>query len=92
MRFHNLIDREDAAYLDFQSASGDLLRKLLQRSAHKIGRLASIRSEALYVANVDGTSERKLLPDSGFDYHASYSDDGKWIVFTSERSGYGEAD
>ncbi len=46
----------------------------------------------LYVANADGTGEHKLLSSNGFDYHASYSSDGQWIVFTSERVGYGQAD
>src|SRR5262245_58522260 len=46
----------------------------------------------LYIANSDGTGERKLLPESVFDYHASYSADGKWIIFTSERTGPGQAD
>src|SRR5579864_166606 len=41
----------------------------------------------LFVANADGSGERKLLPNPGFDYNASFSPDGKWIVFTSERSG-----
>jgi Tol biopolymer transport system component len=45
-------------------------------------------SEAdLFIANADGTDERKLLTAPGFDYNASFSADGKWIVFTSERSG-----
>src|SRR6266581_1093169 len=46
----------------------------------------------LYIANSDGTDERKLLTASVFDYHASYSADGKWLVFTSERTGLGQAD
>lgn len=46
----------------------------------------------LYVANADGSDEHPLLPTSGFDYHASYSADGRWIVFTSERNGFGQAD
>jgi len=49
----------------------------------------------LYVANSDGSGERRLLPDSnGLDYDASVSPDGKWIVFTSERDkdGSGQAD
>ena len=46
----------------------------------------------LYVANADGSAEHRLLPAGGFDYHATYSRDGKWIVFTSERTGYGQAD
>ncbi len=46
----------------------------------------------LYVANSNGTAERRLMPAGGFDYHASYSLSGKWITFTSERSRYGQAD
>jgi dipeptidyl aminopeptidase/acylaminoacyl peptidase len=49
-------------------------------------------SSELYIANSDGAGERKLLRESVFDYHASYSADGKWIVFTSERTGLGQAD
>lgn len=46
----------------------------------------------LYIANADGSDERKLLQQSVFDYHASFSADGKWVVFTSERNGLGQAD
>jgi Tol biopolymer transport system component len=46
----------------------------------------------LYVADADGSNERKLLPDSQFEYHASFSPDGRWITFTSERNGDGNAD
>jgi dipeptidyl aminopeptidase/acylaminoacyl peptidase len=56
-----------------------------------MNRIGPARSE-LYVANADGSAEHKLLNSSAFDYHASYSYDGKWTVFTSERSGYGQAD
>jgi Tol biopolymer transport system component len=57
-----------------------------------MNRIGPSQSE-LYVANADGTGERKLLSTAGgFDYHASYSSDGKWIVFTSERGGFGQAD
>src|SRR5258708_4394457 len=41
----------------------------------------------LFIANADGTGERKLLSASGFDYNGSFSADGKWTVFTPERSG-----
>ncbi len=45
----------------------------------------------LYVANADGSGERALLPPANVrDYDASYSADGKWIVFTSERDGEGD--
>src|SRR5258705_7899660 len=56
-----------------------------------MNRIGPSKSE-LYVASPDGSGEHNLLPTTGFDYHASYSYDGKWIVFTSERSGYGQAD
>lgn len=57
-----------------------------------MNRIGPSQSE-LYVANADGSGERKLLSTSGgFDYHANFSPDGKWIVFTSERNGLGKAD
>ena len=49
-------------------------------------------SSELYVAQADGSDERKLFTTSGLDYHASYSPDGQWIVFTSERDGLGQAE
>ena len=49
-------------------------------------------SSELFVANSDGTGEHPLLAKSGFDYHASYAANGKWISFTSERNGFGQAD
>jgi Tol biopolymer transport system component len=41
----------------------------------------------LFIAKADGSDERPLLPKPSFDYNASFSSDGKWIVFTSERNG-----
>jgi Tol biopolymer transport system component len=55
-----------------------------------LNRVGPVTSE-LYVANADGTDEHKLLPTPGFDYHASFSNDGQWIVFTSERDGLGQS-
>jgi Tol biopolymer transport system component len=49
-------------------------------------------SSELYIANTDGTGERKFLQNSVFEYHASYSADGKWVLFTSERNGLGQSD
>ena len=49
-------------------------------------------SSELFIANSDGTGEHPLLSKSGFDYHASYAANGKWISFTSERNGFGQAD
>jgi Tol biopolymer transport system component len=56
-----------------------------------MNRIGPTKSE-LYAANADGTGVHKLLTTNGFDYHASYSYDGKWIVFTGERYGLGQAD
>ena len=52
-------------------------------------------SMTLFIANADGSGEHRLLPDStGMDYDPSFTADGKWIVFTSERDsdGSGQAD
>ena len=55
---------------------------------NRIGPSAS----TLYIANSDGSDERPLLAASGMDYHASFSPDGAWITFTTERNGDGQAD
>lgn len=70
----------NAASNDMNGASGTML----------LNRVGPVTSE-LSVANADGTDEHKLLPTPGFDYHASFSKDGQWIVFTSERDGLGES-
>ena len=49
-------------------------------------------SSGLYIANPDGTGERKFLQTPGFDYNASFSADGNSVVFTSERNGDGNSD
>ena len=41
----------------------------------------------LFIANADGTGERPLVAARDLDYDASWSRDGAWIVFTSERNG-----
>jgi len=49
-------------------------------------------SADLYIAKPDGSDERRLFDGGGLDYHASFSPDGQWIIFTSERAGLGQAD
>jgi Tol biopolymer transport system component len=39
------------------------------------------------VAKADGSDEHPLLPAPQFDYNASFSADGHWVTFTSERNG-----
>jgi Tol biopolymer transport system component len=41
----------------------------------------------MFIADADGKNARPLLPHTGFDGNGSFSPDGKWIVFTSERDG-----
>jgi dipeptidyl aminopeptidase/acylaminoacyl peptidase len=49
-------------------------------------RLGPSRSE-LFIANLDGTQGRQLLQSASVDYNASFSKDGQWVIFTSEREG-----
>ena len=44
-------------------------------------------NDDIFIADSDGTHARPLLPNPANDYNASFSHDGKWIVFTSERNG-----
>ncbi len=64
---------------------------LSKKGVMLMNRIGPSTSE-LYVANADGSDERKLLPVSKFEYHATFSPDGRWIVFTSERGGDGNSD
>lgn len=45
----------------------------------------------IFIANADGTNERKLVDSGTLDYNASFSADGQWVVFTSERDGLGNS-
>ncbi|PWY75514.1 tricorn protease N-terminal domain-containing protein [Aspergillus heteromorphus CBS 117.55] len=57
-----------------------------------MNRIAPATSK-LYVSNIDGSNPRLLLGnETTFDYHAQWSPDGEWIVFTSERAGDGQSD
>jgi Tol biopolymer transport system component len=44
------------------------------------------RSE-LFIAGADGSNPRKLVAGLALEYNASFSYDGEWVVFTSERHG-----
>ena len=41
----------------------------------------------LFIADGDGSNERPFLPDPALDFDASFSADGKWVIFSSARSG-----
>ena len=46
----------------------------------------------LYISDIDGSNERRLLSDPVFEYHACFSTNGQWVLFTSERNGDGNSD
>lgn len=50
-------------------------------------------SSTLYIADTDGSNERKLLDSksAAFDRHPGFSPDGKNVFFTSERTGDGNS-
>src|SRR5258708_37082526 len=41
----------------------------------------------IFIADSNGSNARPLLAHPGLDYNASFSHDGNWILFTSERNG-----
>jgi Tol biopolymer transport system component len=41
----------------------------------------------VFIADADGRNARPFLPDRALDYNASFSADGRWVVFTSTRGG-----
>lgn len=41
----------------------------------------------IFIADGDGRNAKPFLPHPGLDFNASFSRDGKWIVFTSYRNG-----
>jgi len=56
-----------------------------------MNRIAPSTSQ-LYIAGLDGTGERKLLPDAQYEYNGAPSPKGDLITFTSERRGDGQSD
>ncbi|KAH8674280.1 hypothetical protein BX600DRAFT_395724 [Xylariales sp. PMI_506] len=58
-----------------------------------MNRIAPIGAQ-LYIANADGSNETALMGNQSapFDYHANWSPDGQWIVFSSERRADGQSD
>jgi TolB protein len=42
---------------------------------------------SLFIANADGSAERALFAPGTLDYNGTWSRDGRWIAFTSERNG-----
>jgi len=51
-----------------------------------VASFAPLNSDVL-IADADGRNARSLVADRSLDYNASFSPDGKWVVFTSTRGG-----
>jgi Tol biopolymer transport system component len=60
--------------------------RLVAKERIFVDQWSPIRSD-LFIADADGTNARKLIAGSEIDYNASFSFDGQWVVFTSERHG-----
>jgi Tol biopolymer transport system component len=86
----NLLAGGSAAFV--VATAGPIAAKSSARKGVLLMNRIAPSSSELYVANLDGTGERKLLQSSGFDYNASISSDGDSVVFTSERNGDGNSD
>lgn len=41
----------------------------------------------VFIADADGSHARPLAPDPAWDANASFSRDGRWVIFTSNRQG-----
>jgi Tol biopolymer transport system component len=65
---------------------GVLLVRAAERPRLVFSRFGPVQI-GLFVADKDGQNERPLFPADGLDYNPSFSGDGKWILFTSERGG-----
>jgi Tol biopolymer transport system component len=65
-------------------------QKKKEKGVFLLNRIGPVASQ-IFIANADGSNERKLVDSGTLDYNASFSADGQWIVFTSERDGRGNA-
>src|SRR5690349_10759984 len=41
----------------------------------------------IFIADANGSNVRALASSPALEYNASFSNDGKWVVFTSNRNG-----
>jgi len=80
-----------AAQLPARAATTQAARAVAKKGVMLMNRIAPSVSE-LYIANLDGSNERKLLADSLYEYNVSLSQNAEWLVFTSERRGDGQSD
>ena len=80
-----------AGQLQLEALAQGARARTARKGVLLMNRIAPSASD-LYIANADGSGERKLLANSVFEYNASFAADGRSIVFTSERNGDGNSD
>jgi Tol biopolymer transport system component len=80
-----------ATQLPVFAAAAEASKAVAKKGVMLMNRIAPSVSE-LYIANLDGSNERKLLVDSVYEYNGSLSPNGEWLLFTSERRGDGQSD
>ena len=87
----NFLGRASAATLFALAATPiTVLAAEAQKGALLLNRIGPSAAQ-IFIANADGTNERRLIDSGTLDYNASFSADGQWIVFTSERDGLGNS-
>ena len=76
----------------FAKSVGSRKENLSKRKGVMLMNRIAPSSSDLYIANADGSGERKFLDEPAFDYNARFAADGQSVVFTSERNGDGNSD
>jgi Tol biopolymer transport system component len=79
-----------AALLAEAVIAGPVIAGPGKKGVMMMNRIAPSVSE-LYIADLDGSNERKLLSESAFDYNGQFSKSGT-VIFTSERNADGKSD
>lgn len=79
------------APLALQATTTLAQQKPVKKGVMFMNRIAPSTSQ-LFIADADGGNERPLLADSQYEYDATVSSDGQWVIFTSERNGDGQSD
>jgi TolB protein len=62
-------------------------RKAVPEAGRDWEQQPSARNSEVFVARLDGSAQRNLSNDPGFDGWPTWSRDGKWVVFASARDG-----